>query len=68
MDFEVVGDITGVETIASGSGIRERGRLRKRYGFGRGASEKVSPRSGWRRRNRSRRAAARVTFSHSLGR
>jgi len=22
MDFEVVGDITGVETIASGSGIR----------------------------------------------
>jgi hypothetical protein len=26
MDFEVVGDITGVETIASGSGIREHGR------------------------------------------
>ena len=35
MNFEVVGDITGVETIASGSGIRERGRLRKRYGLGR---------------------------------
>jgi hypothetical protein len=35
MDFEFVGDITGVETIASGSGIRERRRLRKRYGFGR---------------------------------
>jgi len=35
MDFEVVGDITGVETIASGSGIRERGPLRKRYGLGR---------------------------------
>jgi hypothetical protein len=35
MDFEVVGDITGVETIATGSGIRERGRLRKRYGQGR---------------------------------
>jgi hypothetical protein len=35
MDFEVVGDITGVETIASGSGIRERGRLRKWYGLGR---------------------------------
>jgi len=32
MDFEVVGDITGVETISSGSGIRERGRLRKWYG------------------------------------
>jgi hypothetical protein len=26
---------SGVETIASGSGISERGRLRKRYGFGR---------------------------------
>jgi hypothetical protein len=35
MDFEVVGDITGIETIASGSCIRERGRLRKRYGLGR---------------------------------
>jgi hypothetical protein len=32
MDFEVVGDINGIETIAAGSGIRERGRLRKRYG------------------------------------
>ena len=35
MDFEVVGDISGIETIATGSGIRERGRLRKRYGQGR---------------------------------
>jgi hypothetical protein len=35
MDFEVIGDITGIETIAAGSGIRERGRLRKRYGHGR---------------------------------
>ena len=35
MDFESVGDITGVETIASGSGIRERSRLRKRYSAGR---------------------------------
>jgi hypothetical protein len=40
MDFEVVGDITGVETIASGSGIRERGRLRKRYGLGRSRKRK----------------------------
>jgi len=36
MDFEVVGDIGGIETIATGTGIRERGRLRKRYGRGRG--------------------------------
>ena len=35
MDFEVVGDISGIETIATRSGIRERGRLRKRYGQGR---------------------------------
>ena len=40
MDFEVVGDITSVETIASGSGIRERGRLRKRYGLGRSRKRK----------------------------
>ena len=35
MDFEVVGGIKGIETIAVGSGIRELGRLRKRYGKGR---------------------------------
>jgi hypothetical protein len=35
MEFEVVGDITEIETIAAGSGIRELGRLRKRYGRGR---------------------------------
>jgi hypothetical protein len=35
MDFEIVGDITGIETIATGSGIRELLRLRKRYGRGR---------------------------------
>jgi len=43
MDFEVVGDITGVEAIASGSGIRERGRLRKRYGLGRWRKRKGFP-------------------------
>lgn len=35
MDFEILGDLTGVETIATGSGIREVGRLRKHYGRGR---------------------------------
>ena len=35
MDFEIVGDISDIETIAVGSGMRERGRLRKRYGRGR---------------------------------
>ena len=35
MEFEILGDIIGVETIATGSGIRELARLRKRYGRGR---------------------------------
>ena len=35
MDFEILGDLTGVETIATGSGIPEVGRLRKHYGRGR---------------------------------
>ena len=34
MDFELVGDITGVETIAAGHGIRDLGRLRRLYGKG----------------------------------
>jgi hypothetical protein len=32
MQFEILGEISEVETIASGSGIREIGRLRKIYG------------------------------------
>jgi len=35
MEFDVVGDITRAQTIATGSGIRELDRLRKRYGRGR---------------------------------
>ncbi len=35
MDFELVGDITDVETIAKGRGIRELARLRRLYGKGR---------------------------------
>jgi len=35
MDFDIVGKIRDVETIASGSGIREVARLRKFYGKGR---------------------------------
>ena len=35
MDFELVGEISDVETIASGTGVRDRGRLRKQYGRGR---------------------------------
>jgi hypothetical protein len=35
MDFEIVGEITSIETFASGSGVRERTRLRRQYGQGR---------------------------------
>ena len=32
MDFEIVGEISGIETMARGSGVRDRRRLRKQYG------------------------------------
>lgn len=35
MGFDVIGEITDIETIASGSAIREVKRLRKAYGQGR---------------------------------
>lgn len=35
MNFEIVGEITDVETIAIGRAIRERNRLQKLYGKGR---------------------------------
>ena len=35
MYFEIIGELSAVETIAKGSGIRELARLRKFYGRGR---------------------------------
>jgi hypothetical protein len=35
MHFEILSDITEIETIAKGRGIRERSRLVRRYGRGR---------------------------------
>jgi hypothetical protein len=35
MHFEILGEITEIETFASGSGIREVARLRRIYGRGR---------------------------------
>jgi hypothetical protein len=35
MDFEVISEITDIETIAIGSGIRDVARLRRMYGKGR---------------------------------
>ena len=46
MHFRVVGEITDAETIATGSGIREIARLRRRYG-----------RARWRKRQGIARVA-----------
>ena len=35
MDFEFLSDISGTETFASGTAVRDRARLRKAYGSGR---------------------------------
>lgn len=45
MRFEILGEVTDVETFAAGSGIREIARLRRIYGRGR-----------WRKRNGTARA------------
>jgi hypothetical protein len=44
MHFEILGQISGIETIAAGSGIREVGRLRKVYGPGRWRKRKGTAR------------------------
>ena len=35
MDFEIIGEITQIETIARGMGVRNRVRLQRQYGDGR---------------------------------
>jgi hypothetical protein len=40
MEVRIVGQITGIETIAEGSGIRELPVLRARYGIGRWRKKK----------------------------
>ena len=35
MNFEIIGEITNIETIAVGNAIRDIARLRKQYGRGR---------------------------------
>ena len=35
MDFEIISEIADIQTIAEGTGIRDRIRLRKQYGRGR---------------------------------
>jgi len=35
MDFEIIGELTEIITIATGTGVRDRARLRRTYGPGR---------------------------------
>jgi len=44
MDFEILGDITVLATIATGRGIRDLRRLQRRYGKGRWRKMKGSAR------------------------
>ncbi len=44
MYFRILGEITDVETLATGSGIRELARLRRRYGRGRWRKRKGTAR------------------------
>jgi len=48
VDFRIVTPITDVETIATGAGIRELARLRRRYGALVGESERDVPKSNFR--------------------
>ena len=44
MQFEILGEISGIETFATGSGIREIARLRRIYGRGRWRKRKGTAR------------------------
>lgn len=67
MEFEFVGDITQIETIATGKAIRDRFRLRRIYGKGRWRKRKgvalIRLRSG-----RIRRAELHWYEAHGIGR
>ena len=66
MPFEIVGEISQVETIAEGTGVRDRQRLRRLYGSGRWRKLKgvalVRLRSG-----RIRRAEIHRYEAHGIG-
>jgi hypothetical protein len=67
MYFELVGEITGVVTIASGRGIRDLARLRRQHGPGRWRKLKgvADVRVGG---GRLRRAEIRWYEAHGIGR
>ncbi|MGH7821158.1 MAG: hypothetical protein ACREQ9_15440 [Candidatus Binatia bacterium] len=66
-DFEILGEVSDVETVAVGRKIRELGRLRKRYG--RGRWRKMKGRATIRLPNgRIRRAELHWYEAHGIGR
>ena len=67
MHFEIMSDITDIEPIAVGSGIREVARLRKQYG--RGRWRKLKGMALIRLANgRTRRAELHWYEAHGIGR
>ena len=66
MDFDVVGDITGIETIAAGRGIRDLPRLRRLYGKGYWRKMKGTARIRLRS-GRIRRAEIHSYEAHGIG-
>ena len=66
MDFEILGDITVLETIVSGRGIRDLRRLQRNYGKGRWRKMKGAARI--RLRNGDVRFAERHWYeAHGIG-
>ena len=47
MDFELVGEITELKTIATGTGVRDRARLRRLYGRADGGKLRALLRCGY---------------------
>jgi hypothetical protein len=65
-DFEIIGEITDVEMIATGRQIRERARLNKQYG--RGRWRKMKGAATIRVGGRFRRAELHLYEAHGIGR
>ncbi len=67
MDFEIVGELANVETIAVGHSIRDLARLRRLYGSGRWRKMKGDARIRLRN-GRFRRAELHWYEAHGIGR
>ena len=67
MEFEVIGEITEIESVARGTGVRDRARLNRLYG--RGRWRKLKGQASIRLRSgRIRKAELHWYESHGIGR